>query len=369
MKAVKTKSGKWQCRPVDHYETVNGKRKVVLACVTAETKKRALELAYAYERDRKRAEPLTFADALQKYIDLKRNVLSVTTIARGYESIQRNAYGQINGITLDSFTSEIVQAWLNDYSSNHSPKSVANAHGLLMAVFSMFRPNMRFNVTLPQRKKPDLYTPTDSDIKRLIEAITGTEMEKAVLLSAFGTLRRGELCALTLADVHGDAITVSKSLVKNGAGEWLLKSPKTADSVRTVKYPPEVIKRVVRDCAPSGRLLQLTPDQITRRFPKLLEECGLPPFRFHDLRAYAASIRHAIGIPDQYIMNEGGWKTDAVLKDVYRRTMQDKNNQFQEKANAHFSELLAEKTVTKTVTIFPNNRILFRKLVNSYVIS
>ena len=54
------------------------------------------------------------------------------------------------------------------------------------------------------------------------------------------------------------------------------------------------------------------------------------PFRFHDFRHYSASIMHAIGIPDQYIMARGGWKTDTVLKAVYRKcdsTMSKRNLQ------------------------------------------
>lgn len=367
MKAVKTKSGKWKCRPVDHYETVNGKRRVVLACVTAETKQEALRLAYQYEANRRA--PMTFERALQAYIDAKREVLSVTTIARSYESIQRNAFASINHIPLKKFTSEIIQKWVNEYSVNHSPKSVANAHGLVMAVMALYCPGARFNVTLPKRNPPRLYTPTDEEIKRLLSYIEGTDMEKAVLLSAFGTLRRAELCALTPEDIRGDVVTVSKSMVKDEAGVWFVKAPKTTESSRAIKYPHEVIKRVLRDSVTSERLISLTPDQITRRFPKILSECGLPHFRFHDLRAYAVSIRHAIGIPDQYIMRDSGHKTDVVLKQTYRRTMADKEKEFTDRINAHFDEMMQEKSVTKSVTVFPEYRNFLRNLVNIYVIS
>lgn len=54
-----------------------------------------------------------------------------------------------------------------------------------------------------------------------------------------------------------------------------------------------------------GRLIKATPDQITHRFLRAIKSSGLPPFRFHDLRHYAASIMHAIGVPDQYIMQRG----------------------------------------------------------------
>ena len=64
---------------------------------------------------------------------------------------------------------------------------------------------------------------------------------------------------------------------------------------------------------------------------------GIERFRFHDLRHYSASIMHAIGIPDQYIMERGGWATDATLKKVYRHALQDKNQEMINKANDYFS--------------------------------
>lgn len=41
-------------------------------------------------------------------------------------------------------------------------------------------------------------------------------------------------------------------------------------------------------------------------------------------RNYSASIQHAIGIPDSYIMQRGEWGNDGVLKSVYRHTMEQK---------------------------------------------
>jgi integrase len=57
---------------------------------------------------------------------------------------------------------------------------------------------------LPAKKKPDLYTTPDEDIKKLLNHIEGKELETAVLLAAFGPLRRGEICALTSDDIKGN---------------------------------------------------------------------------------------------------------------------------------------------------------------------
>ena len=70
------------------------------------------------------------------------------------------------------------------------------------------------------------------------------------------------------------------------------------------------------------------------------------PFRFHDLRHYSASIMHAIGILDQYIMASGGWKTDTVLKAVYRNVINDEQKKFTDKIISHFTTMQHEKEKT-----------------------
>lgn len=81
------------------------------------------------------------------------------------------------------------------------------------------------------------------------------------------------------------------------------------------------------------------PEDISKKFGKILKEVGLPHFRFHDLRHYSASIMHALGIPDQYIMARGGWKTDRVLKSVYRNVIEDEQKKFSDKVNSHFKAM------------------------------
>lgn len=341
MKAVKTPSGKWRVRPVDHYEIVNGKRRAVLASITRDTKQEAMLAAYAYKdnKEQERARGVTVAAAIERYLTVKKAVLSPSTY-RAYLGLQKHAYGSIDGIALSELTSELLQAWVSEYSVKHSPKSVANAHGLLQAVLTMFRPDARFSVKLPQRNPPKLYTPTDADIKVLLEHVKGTDLEKAVMLSAFGTFRRGEICALTAGDFTEDSVTISKSLIKGTDNKWVLKAPKTPDSVRTVKLPRKVIERVCDGLDASERIISVTPSQISDQFAAAVRACGLPHFRFHDLRAYAVSIRHALGIPDVYIMRDGGYRTDAVMKQVYRRAMTDKADEFAQIAIDHFDGMV-----------------------------
>ena len=47
---------------------------------------------------------------------------------------------------------------------------------------------------------------------------------------------------------------------------------------------------------------------------------------------------HAIGIPDQYIQQRSGHKTDKTMKEVYRNPLKSQSNVFVAKINNYFSE-------------------------------
>ena len=76
-------------------------------------------------------------------------------------------------------------------------------------------------------------------------------MEIAVYLAAFGTLRRSEVCALTVDDVHGNTISVNKAMVDKGGDEWIIKTTKTVSSTRKIEMPKFVIDRL-----PTSALLE-----------------------------------------------------------------------------------------------------------------
>ena len=77
---------------------------------------------------------------------------------------------------------------------------------------------------------------------------------------------------------------------------------------------------------------------VTHRFARMLKKLNIQHFRFHDLRHYSASIQHALGIPDAYIMQRGGWEDDTVLKSVYRHAMVQEQSNMNKKANIYFEQ-------------------------------
>jgi len=334
--ARKTKSGNWRCQAFDRVEIINGKKKYFHKSFTARTKHEAERLAVQWMQNKNRpSSELTLSEAIDKYIEIKQNVLSPTTL-HGYRSLQRNAYGNLLGMRIDQIGSEHVQSTLNAYAVAHSAKSCRNALGLLTAVITAFIPDASIHATLPQKKRIDYYTPSDEDIQRLVQAIKYRPLYLAVLLAAFGTLRRSEVCGLMDTDISGCVVRVRRARVETENG-WQYKDyPKNDSSNRDIVYPQFVIDELTQE---KGALVKMTPKRLDINFARARNRAGLPYFRFHDLRSYSVSIAHALNIPDAYLMERGGWSNPDTYRSVYRRVIDDENREITAQLNAHFEKL------------------------------
>ena len=331
-------SGSYRVQVLD-YVDADGKRHY--RSFTAPSKKEAQMLAEEWKLNKKKGikEPvdLTVSEAVERYLNAKEGVLSPSTM-KAYTSIRlSHLSGKLGDMSLRKLDNTSIQVWVSDLTkSGLSPKTIRNIYGLLNASLDMFAPELHLKVQMPAKRKPELYCPSDEDIKKLLENIQGTELELAVLLAAFGPLRRGEICALTSSDISGCSITVSKSMVQGPDRIWYVKEPKTYGSYRTVIFPEFVIEKL---SGIKGRIIKKTPEQISNSFKHAVIHSGLPHFRFHDLRHYAASVMHAIGVPDQYILQRGGWASDNIMKSVYRNTIDLETVRQTKRINRHFEKI------------------------------
>lgn len=337
-RAKKLPSGSWRVLVYSHTEIVDGKKVRRYESFTADDKKQAQLMAaeYAATKERLKLVDITLEQAYAGYLEIKKNVLSPSTY-REYKRMSQKNLQVLMPVKIRDITQSMVQSAINDEAATASPKTVRNLHGLLSAVLDMYRPALKLTTTMPQKKPYNSYIPSDDDIKKLIASIRDTELEVPVLLAAFGSLRRGEVCALDYTDIQDDTISVSKALVLDADGEWVTKGPKSEAGYRKVLFPHEVIERIPPG---EGRIVRLTPNQVSDRFADALKRNDIPHFRFHDLRHYQASILHALGVPEAYILERGGWRSSVTLKTVYRHAMEAKSKEVAEVANQHFSSIM-----------------------------
>lgn len=289
----------------------------------------------------------TVLSALNTYIDSKAPVLSPSTV-RSYRGVvsARIEGKPIADIAVSDLTLSDIQKWVNsEVMDNLSPKSVKDHFSLLRSATKAMTRRIEWDsIALPQPRRYQGHTPTDAEIRKLLDYTrqqSDPTLYRVILLTAFGPLRRSEVCALTNKDIRGNAVTINKALVRNDAGGWEIKSTKTIDSTRTIIYPDFVIREL---SGISDRIVSCNPDALARRFERALKFAKLPHFRFHDLRHYGASIMaYMDGVSQRTIENRGGWSRNSpVLKRIYQNTLTDKEAAETETINAYFSRFEAK---------------------------
>ena len=264
----------------------------------------------------------TFEQCAQEYIAGKSHTLSPSTI-RGYESILKMLPEDIKSAEIGQLTAWDIQVYIDQLTAaGKSPKTVKNYHGFISAVFSAFCPNTVINTKLPQNRRNEQYTPSDEDVGKILSMSKGTPYEIPLRLACYG-LRRSEVCALTLDDLDGNRLTIDKAKVLGTDQEWHVKTTKTTASTRTVWIDQDLADLIRK----TGHIYEGYPNRIYWWLRKCQDKIGIPNFPLHYLRHYYASTMHAIGVSDADIMESGGWKTDHVMKRVYRHAKEKEQAQ------------------------------------------
>ncbi len=322
--AKRLPSGSWRCQ-VYAGKDENGKRKY--KSFTAETKKEAELLAaqFSMEKETFYENNLLLKDAMARYNKAKEKVLSPSTM-RGYVQYAENNLADKGNIPISNINSELMQKWISEWSRTLSPKTVRNIYGYLNVVLKFFDCGQNLKITLPQKVPVEYHIVTDEEIKELLKRTEGSELNIAISLAAFIPARRSEICALTEADIDRkkNTIRINKAMVKDKNKTWVIKPvPKTVGSNRTVEIPKSIIEKIP---IKSGRIVDANPNQIEGRFNRLVAHFE-DPFRFHDLRHYGATMLHAAGVPDHYIMQRGGWDSVETLQKIYTHCLPEKTNE------------------------------------------
>lgn len=354
--AKKLPSGSWRCQVYSHTEEIlqpdgTKKQKRIYKSFTCDDpsakgrrKCEAEAAAWAAKKESFiKTENITYGEALDRYISSRENILSPSTI-REYKSSRRRDFQSLMDKKIEDITQEMVQNAVDYEALTHSPKTVRNMHGLFTAVMGLYRPDVSFRTDLPKKVRAKIYVPSDSEIEKLMEYVKGDVMEIPILLAAFGPMRRSEICALNSDHITGNIVHVEYAMVLNSNHEWVIKRQKSYAGDRYIEFPDFVIDKIE---GIDGRITELNPAQVSDRFIDILKRADINKFRFHDLRHYCASVQHAMGIPDAYIMQRGGWGNDGVLKSVYRHVMEEKEKEMNAKANDYFSKLCNTKCNTK----------------------
>lgn len=342
-KAKKTKSGTWRCLVYSHSDP-NGKRHY--KSFTASTKKEAEYIAaeYVMKRDRvKDSLNWTLGEAIDKYIELKRPVLSPSSIYR-YEKIRKSSFQDIMDLPLSRITNTVLQQAVNDEmqrqpynrSGTVSPKTVQIEYGLISSTLRRFCSDQVFTVSLPKKARRIRTLPLPIDIYK---AVYGTDIELPVLLAMWLSFTMSEVRGLTKSkSIDGDYITIREVLVHVG-GEDIRKDMAKEVTRNRRHRMPNYIKHLI-DQVDGDIIVPSTEKALSYRFRKCMERNEIEGITFHDLRHINASLMAVLKVPDKYAQERGGWKTDHVMKSVYTETFSEERQKIDKMIDSYFEQFI-----------------------------
>ena len=170
----------------------------------------------------------------------------------------------------------------------------------------------------------DKYFPSEDDVKGVIKYASQhrPDLVVPICLAAYSTLRRSEICGLTIRDFEPSTGTASirRALVEtdNARDRLVYKTTKTKGSCRTVPVPSAVLRRIEAQ----GYVWNKSPKAMSDAFEHVVQGamrdglCG-GAFTFHALRHFAAAWLHDAGYSTRAIMQVGGWTSEKTLFQIY----------------------------------------------------
>lgn len=352
------KRGKaWRVQVYDYTDQAGRKH---LRSFTAPTRAEAELLAAEFSRSKKtRVKALeagTVGALIDQYIDMMEPTLSPSTITV-YRRARRNAFPELMDMPAAKLTAQKVQAAINAEIARPkqrtgqplSPKTIRNEWSLVSAALGELA-GLRFSPKLPTYQVHHKDLPEPAEVIRIVH---GASVELPVMLALCLSLTMSEIRGLKCSDITEGVLTINRVMVDTEDGPVLKDTAKTATRLRRLSVPPFLWGLINESTAyqkwlrgaENGLLVPLNRAQIYHPFQRLMEKAGYR-MTFHDLRALNASTMLALGVPDLYAMERGGWKTPAVMKTHYQQTMSQKRKAVDASINDYFENIT--KQITKT---------------------
>lgn len=332
--AKKLPSGSWYVNVM-----IDGQRVSITRPTKKEAEKEAAAIKSGAKISKKAPSVVTVDSAVNAYIENKTEVLSPSTVA-GYNRIRKNLLTDISLENIYTIDQTKIQRWVNGLvKSGRTPKTVANAHGLLSAVIAGIRPDFILRTTLPQKEKHEIQIPSETEMKKIFAECRGTQYEIPIVLAAWLGLRASEIRGLQWNDVDGDTLHIRRAIVEGNNGP-VAKGTKTYSGKRSIHIPPYIQNLLAQQDKTSPYIVNLSGHAIYNGFVRICEKAEIPHYRFHDLRHLNASIMLAEGIPDKYSMKRMGHATNNMLKTTYQHTIKEREKEYDEKIDSKFTDLL-----------------------------
>ena len=327
--ARKQPSGNYRIRVYD-------KRTGKYISFTAETKRKAEKLAADWQVGAAvKAANVTIRDRAEEYIALRSNKLSPATIDKYRESLDTQLSKDFLDLRLDRLTDKDIIAEVNRLAGIYAPKTIKNMMAFILPIIRDERPELAKHIDLPKVQKKMKEYPRAEEI---MQVFRGDWIELEVLLALCLGMRKEEIRGLKPEDLSPEGIlTINRVKITINKQDIVKEEAKTVESRRRIALPL-FLQQLYRQRTGEW-ILPGSGHSLYMHYRRMMDKAGYKDITFHDLRHINASEMLALGVPDKYAMERGGWSTDNILKSVYQATFSAERTRYDTVIDEHFSKI------------------------------
>jgi integrase len=278
----------------------------------------------------RQAAGLTLADYAKRWLE-HRNISRRTRDSYRY-LLDLHILPVLGDAVLSEITTEDVRAWHAGLDSTYETRN-ARAYGVLTAVLNtavdddlIERSPARIRGAATVKHTKSSVVLLEADELGALAAEMPQPLRLTVLLAGWCGLRRGELFALTRADIAANCATVRiNKAVTYRESRYVCGPPKTKESNRTVTVPTHlrpVIAAHLREHVGVAKTALLFPDPETGSFytegrfrgpfDTAREAIGHPDLHFHHLRHFGGVMAALAGATTREVMDRLGHTTSTA---------------------------------------------------------
>ena len=290
---------------------------------------------------------MLFADYLVQWLEIAKSTVKLTTYA-SYKELSNSRiipYFRNLGVTLGDLKAVHIQAFYQEQLERVKPNTVIHYHAVIHRALKyavktdLIDVNPADKVDRPKKNEFTGNFYSKDEMNALFDAVRGSKIEVAVMLTAFYGLRRSECAGLRwcAVDFRARSMVINHTAVLSSGRVIYADSVKTKSSYRTLPLS-DSLRRYLTDlrrrqnanrkkygkaycqsdyvcCREDGSPLR--PDYISREFERVCRRACLPRIRFHDLRHSVATILLQQGFSLKQIQDWLGHSDISTTANVY----------------------------------------------------
>lgn len=269
---------------------------------------------------------------------------------------QRNRIDNTIGLLrLEKLSPRTLQMWVDDLSSELSPRTIRFTYSLLRnccsiaVTWNLIKTNPCHDVSLPSVRKKEVQILTPEDFTVFCSHLDELPLDYKVCfeLALFGSLRKGEVLGI-MEDEIPDAgrFYIKRARYSPNLREVFVKETKTSSGERLCILPQLVVDDVIalrkqhiqsklrygKAWVDSPYLLKEENGEAFHaslcitRLQSYMKKIGLEPITFHALRHTYASICISLGVNPEIVSKRMGHSNISTTLGIYTHLFEQKNN-------------------------------------------